>query len=110
MNQFKKDLTVKILQDYIDSQYLGDLDNQLLDGDISQEDYTEQVSLDAIKDYTESVLSHSYSTGWLVSPIDNRRTVEAKHIKFSGKENIEMMVMLASAVCWAIHQKEINQQ
>lgn len=108
MNQFKKDLTVQILQDYIYNQYLGDLDNQLLDEEITQEEYTEAVSLEAIKDYTEGVLSHAYSTGYLISPIDNRRTVEAKHIKFSGKDNIEMMVTLASAVCWAIHQKEIN--
>uniref|UniRef100_A0AB39C7T1 Uncharacterized protein n=1 Tax=Staphylococcus phage UHP46 TaxID=3234966 RepID=A0AB39C7T1_9CAUD len=108
MNQFKKDLTVQILQDYIYNQYLGDLDNQLLDEEITQEEYAEAVSLEAIKDFTEGVLSHAYSTGYLVSPIDNRRTVEAKHIKFSGKDNIEMMVMLASAVCYAIHQKEIN--
>ena len=78
---------IQIITDIIKYEVAG-YENAVQDGDMSQEEFNESTTVEALKDIANYHLSDAYKRGVLESPLDIK-SMEAKHIKFLGTENID---------------------
>lgn len=88
MTDFKRQLLVKILKENALHYYLGDIEINYLDEEITRSEYLKLIRVEYIQEFIDDIISEGFKKGHIISPITTL-SIEAKHIKFSGKENIE---------------------
>lgn len=96
MTDFKMRMATKILSENL-IHYIGGLENSVRDNEITKLQFNENIELEVMKEVAAEMLSNAYKRKNLESPI-SYLTMEAKHIKFGGKENIERIKSRACVI------------
>ena len=73
---------------------VGGLENSLLDGHITEAEFTEKTSLEGKYQLALSVLKQAQRDGVLENPM-NDRVIEEKHIRFLGSDRINELALQA---------------
>lgn len=93
---YKEKLAIKVLAENVEF-HLGGLENAFLDGDITEEKYNQEQEIQKLFDFATDVLNDAMRSGnMLESPYTNI-VIEAKHLKFLGKERLDFIKGMAVA-------------
>lgn len=91
----------RILEDNVLHE-VGGYENEMLDGDITEEEYETRMSAETLTHEALYVLKAGYKNGYIKSP-NTGETLEAKHLKFLGND---MLNSAAQLTAHNVRQKE----
>lgn len=93
---FNQKLAQKLLMENLVYEYQGFV-NAYDDGEMTKEELQDELDIEKAKETIDHILNEFYKDGYISSPMRNN-IVEAKHLKFSGKEVLEKIKLHASAM------------
>ena len=93
MKNFTEKMLYKILKGNL-CDHFGGIYNGLLDGHYTESEYDDMTTEEEFLNMANYFLKNAYKIGYLESEYDNI-AMEAKHIKFLGKEKIDMIIKKA---------------
>lgn len=95
-NDFQKFMAIRILKENVLHHFAG-FENSYRDGDMTKEEILEIFEINNFIEHATDELSRAMKKGnMLESPITNQ-VMEAKHLKFLGKETLEIVRVVGGA-------------
>lgn len=89
MTKYEKELFNKILKGNIKFEIAGK-ENEMLDGYITEDEFNEFKSLPNLLNVANQIFTEAYTSGYFKSSKTDT-VIEAKHVKFLGTEEIEII-------------------